>query len=372
MSALLTIVVFLLLMMLLVIAHELGHFLAARAARVAVDEFGVGLPPKAATLGRFFGTSWVLGWLPIGGYVRLRGELGTATTTGDLAAAPVHARVLILLGGVTFNLMLAVLLLTGAFTIGVQPLSIIQPGVLPAGSSLLPTREEAAARGLLANATLKVESVIPGSWAEQQGMLPGDVLLSINGKPLQLVPDIRANWLEKDALLVTWRNNYAREYLLPYPEAGLQLGVVLAPPQVGTVQLPVYQAFVAAVREVWAQAIGSFRLLGRALADAVQQTEVPEGLVGPVGIAAATGAFWEMGAGHLVVFAALLSIGLAVMNILPLPILDGGRIIITLIEAVRGRALPVYAVAISLQASMALLLVLFVLITARDITGLFS
>src|SRR3989344_5625326 len=150
----LTVLLVLGILIFLIVAHEFGHFITAKIFRVKVDEFGIGYPPRAFSLGTWGGTEYTLNWLPFGGFVRLFGEHGETHTRGSFAGAPKYAQALILIAGVTMNALAAWLLFAGALSVGV-PRAITE-------------------RGQLESAQLFVNTVVPGSPAAAAGLRVGD------------------------------------------------------------------------------------------------------------------------------------------------------------------------------------------------------
>src|SRR3989344_4278693 len=143
----------------LIVAHELGHFLAAKIFKVKVDEFGVGYPPRAFTFGTWGGTEYTINWLPFGGFVRLFGEHGETDVRGSFAGSPKYAQAAILIAGVTMNAFAAWFLFAGALTAGVP--------------------RQITDRSQIEHAQLFVNTVVPGSPADAAGIRVGDEIVSI-------------------------------------------------------------------------------------------------------------------------------------------------------------------------------------------------
>jgi len=166
MTAIITVVAFLVLLGILVVAHELGHFWSARAFRIDVEEFGIGMPPRAWTFAERNGVKYTLNWLPLGGFVRFRNKPDDGDSTsygiGSLREAPIIQRIIVLLAGPFMNLLVAVVILAGL--------------VYANGKVVYDT-------GLVINA------VYPGSPAEQAGIRPGDILLTVDNSA-EITPDM--------------------------------------------------------------------------------------------------------------------------------------------------------------------------------------
>lgn len=344
------IVPFFIILVILVVVHELGHYFTAKWFGVKVLEFGIGYPPKL--WGKKVGdTEYTINVLPLGGFVRLLGEEDPSDPQ-SLAAQKPWKRIIIMAAGSFMNILLPIVLFTIAFMI---------PQEVPTGAALITT-------------------VAPGSPAEEAGVQAGDILLAVNGREVQNVQDaaylIRLNQGEK----MTWRvrqeqrdefgqvtgrgivevDVYAR-WAPPEGQGPTGIGLndaALAgrlaslPPdlseqeRVETVRqivqeegftesqsYPIWEAVPRGARAT----MESLVLARNQVVSWIAAQSRPEGLTGPVGIAQVTGEVVEQ-AGWVKLFelAALLSINLAILNILPLPMLDGGRIFFVLIEILRG------------------------------------
>jgi regulator of sigma E protease len=348
----------------LVVVHEIGHFVTAKMAGVKVLEFGIGYPPRA--WGKKYGeTEYTINWLPLGGFVRLLGEEDPSDPR-SLAAKPRWVRIVVLLAGAAMNVLLAVLLFTVTFLI---------PQDVPVGRAV-------------------VDKVNPGSPAEKAGVKTGDIILRINGREVENFLDasyyIRLNqgetmtWTLRRPLFggstgaigagtetITTRV-YARwaPPIIKGPDGEKvqqgPTGITLAPRsgQVETRSYPVWEAVPRGVR-----ATAESLVLARNQIISWWKARTAPEVSGPVGIAQATGEVVDQ-AGWLKLFefAALLSINLAIINVLPLPMLDGGRVLFILVELLRGgRRVPPEKEALVHLAGFVVLLSLVVVISYFDI-----
>jgi regulator of sigma E protease len=342
---------FFVILVVLVVVHELGHFLTAKWFGVKVLEFGIGYPPKL--WGKKFGdTEYTINVLPLGGFVRLLGEEDPSDPR-SLAAQKAWKRIVIMGAGSFMNVLLPIVLFAIAFMI---------PQEVSTGSAM-------------------ISSVAPGSPAERAGVHSGDLLLAVNGREARNVQDaaylIRLNQGEE----MTWRIRRQLETDAVGRGGGAEIVEVSvyarwAPPQgQGPTGISLADAALsrrlallpndltdeereAAIRRivaeegfteqvsypVWEAIPRGARATMETLVLARNQViswiaarQRPEGLTGPVGIAQVTGEVVEQ-AGWVKLFelAALLSINLAILNILPLPMLDGGRIFFVFVEILRG------------------------------------
>ncbi len=306
----------------LVLIHELGHFVVARLARVRVLEFGVGFPPRAKVLHSGGETIYTLNWLPIGGFVKLEGEDGDQDTDPrSFSSQPLIVRLIILAAGVVMNLLLAFVIFTGIALIGDPAMGIVA-GHVQADSP-----------------------------AQAGGLRDGDLVVSINGRrysafgPDSLLDDLRSqagNTIHvgveraggvREELTVTLRDAAA----VSAGRGALGIEQLAAKIAVSSVSYPPAQAIgLGAERTVGATRMVLDGLGQLATAIITKPTEAPPAS-GPVGIAVQIGdVFWTMGPIVTLYLAGILSANLAVFNILPIPPLDGGRMLMMLLKSLFG------------------------------------
>lgn len=344
-----TILLFLIILSILVLVHECGHFFAARAFGVHVEEFGLGFPPRAKGWKRGK-TTYSLNWLPLGGFVKLKGEQGESVHDSDsFAAKKIWQRIIILAAGVAMNLVTAVVLLTIGFSIG-MPTSIDRP------------EDETAS----ATQKIQIVNVLPSSPADKAGILLGDTIETVDGRQFSRIVDLQEYIRSRKDVSVSvtvWRGSQAltKDITPMVLDGGTPaLGVGLT--KTAVVAYPIHTAFIMAVQSTWALLVGIFMLLGQAF-----RRLAFDGFVGPVGIATYTATAAQLGVAYVINLMAQLSVSLAVINILPIPALDGGRVLFALIEKVRGRSLrPALENAIHLI-GFATLILLLIAVTIRDI-----
>lgn len=355
-DALTSALLFIAIMLGVVMVHELGHFLTAKAFGVRVHEFAFGFPPRifAKRIGE---TEYAVNWLPLGGYVRLEGEEG-ASSTRSLAAKPRWQRLIVLASGALVNLALPVVLLSAAL--------------------MIPHQED--------EGRAKITAVAAGTPAAAAGLREGDVILrvgSYDAKNLAAAGRL-VRIYQGQTVEITVRRAGERVTVPVYarwtPPAGQgPTGVSIAPESVNpadgrpytvTVAEPPWEAIPHGTVLTWQTLI----LARNEVIGWVKGTARPE-FAGPVGIAQVTGEVArssETAAGAispLLQLAALLSINLGILNLLPLPMLDGGRIFFLLIEVVRGgRRIRPEREAIVHMVGMAAFLALAAVITFADIS----
>lgn len=355
---LVTLIIFAVVIGVLIFIHEFGHFFSARKLGIAVEEFGFGFPPRMFGIKRGT-TTYSINWIPFGGFVKIKGEDGgDHAEKSDFASRPFGQRALVLASGVLMNALLGAVLLSLVFALG-APTDL--SGQLPSGARV-------------SDARLEILDVVEDSSALRSGLMPSDSVLSVDGntftsiEALQQYNDGRSGQEER---LVVRRDGEelvlsVTPEALPTSDGHAVWGVSLMP--VGNVSLPWYRAIVEggaqATTMLW-QILVAFGLLLKNLI--VYQT-VPADVTGPIGIAALTGQVAQLGFVALLQFTALLSLNLAVLNILPLPALDGGRIAMAAIEKVRGKRITPRVETLVHSIGFYVLIGLIILITIRDVT----
>lgn len=356
-----TVLLFLAVLALLVLVHELGHFVVAKWSGMRVDEFGFGFPPK------LFGfkkgeTEYTVNLIPLGGFVKIHGESGEERDDPrSFASKPIWKRFLVLVAGVAMNVLLAWGLLTIGFIAGL-PSAI--DGVDFVGADVR-------------DVNTQVTYVLPESPADEAGFTLGDRVLSVNGQAAVDAEHAReliglADAGEEIEVLVE-RGTEGQVAIAVAPEE-IEPGLIAIGTQlttVGLVRYPVHlaivQGAVATIDMTAMTAVGFWDLIGRLVTGQGLGGEVS----GPVGIAVLTGEVADLGFVYLLNFAAVLSVNLAILNIIPFPALDGGRILFLLIEIVRRKPATARIEATVHGLGFALLMILVVLVTYKDIVKFF-
>jgi len=302
----LTLITFLLVLSVLVLVHEFGHFLAAKKTGIKVEEFGLGYPPRLFGK-KFRGTLYSLNWLPFGGFVRLYGEQTDKKIKGQDAFCQKNkkTRSLVLLAGVFFNFLLAIVVFAVVY-------SIIG----------IPTKSN----------QVTVVGVVPGSPAEEAGLKSGDVIKEFNQQPLKESSDLINLTNENLGQSVTLKIQSGEVNLVPREETAQgegPLGVVVS--DVEMKKYPLWQMPFRGIIEGTKEALSWLVLIVRALAgmffNLFTKGIIPQDVAGPVGIFQITGMVAQTGFLNVLQFIGILSINLAVVNLLPLPALDGGRLL---------------------------------------------
>ncbi len=350
-----TLLVLVIVLSLLVFVHEFGHFVTAKLSGIKVEEFGFGFPPRIAGFKRGE-TVYSVNWIPLGGFVKIKGESGgDAHERDSFSSRKPWQRAVILCAGVAMNVVLAWFLLTVGYLIGLPQVA----EDLPAGARV-------------ANAKIQIYSVLKNSPADMAGFQTGDALIAVDGKLISGVEDFRAYTASHEgvpvAVSVSRDGASIEQPVVPkkLSETG-QPGIGIAIVKTGLVSYPFYlapiegaDATISFVREIFVAFYGLFRDLFTSRAVSVEFS-------GPVGIAVLTAEMVKLGFRYLLQFTALLSVNLAVINILPLPALDGGRVLFLVIEKLRGRAVSARIENMTHNIGFALLMLLVLVITYQDV-----
>ncbi len=365
-----TIIAFIVIFSILILAHEWGHFTAARQAGIKVEEFGIGLPPKAKVLRKDkHGTEYTLNWIPFGGFVRLYGEDSTDSKTlkdkHSFASKSAWKRTTVIVAGVLMNFVLAWLLITIGFTIGMKPFLATQGDIDRAVSSgVVETKKVFFVHD--------IDSAFPLAKTE---LKKGDSITAVNGAPVTEKLDL-AQAIKPDSTVALSYLHEGKEKSFQVQSNALgKLGMTISLEdfvvKVNEIRYPIYEAPFHAAFEVWRLSGLTIVMLGNVVTTLVTKLAVPAGVAGPVGIAKMTHTFAMQGFMALVQFTAMLSISLGVINIMPFPALDGGRLLFILFEVALRRRLSAKWETIAHTTGYALLMLLILAITWNDIWNLF-
>ncbi|MDD5490084.1 MAG: RIP metalloprotease RseP, partial [Candidatus Moranbacteria bacterium] len=375
--------IFILILGLLVFVHEFGHFLVARRNGVEVEEFGFGFPP------RIFGFYWnkkgerkiiwgskeieeirearkigeektvySVNWIPLGGFVKITGEDGEEKgNPKSFAAKKPFARIRILAAGVAMNFLLAAVLFSFGFWLGVpQPVDEVKGG--RAG-----------------NEQIQIVDVGKGTPAEAMGVRPGDEILGAmkdnNLTKFSSVEEVQNFIAENKGNQVVLEIQRGKEKLeisgtprIDFPEGEGPLGIGLA--KIVIAKYPWYRAIAMGFQYTFDLIVTFISFLGLLIWRLIVGQPAGLDVSGPVGIAVLTGQVAQLGFGYLIRFTAMLSVNLAIINILPIPALDGGRILFILIEKIKGKAISQKIEQRAHSIGFALLISLMIFVTARD------
>jgi regulator of sigma E protease len=382
----------LVLFVLLVVVHELGHFLVARRNGVEVEEFGLGFPPRAKVLGRKNGTLYTLNWLPLGGFVRLKGEHDADTAPHSYGAASLKTKVKILLAGVGMNLLAAFVLLTVLALIGMPKL--ITKDVFGQDQYKV-----ASDTKVIKNEVL-IGYVEPGSPAEKVGLKVQDRLLGIqSGVPCPANADCTAASIENVTSSSTLPNltkkfaggpvriEYERSGQTHWVDVTLRSakevnaslktdspkGYLGISPTDYTLTRSTWSAPIVAGGLIGQFTALTFKGLGVAVSSLAQgnTSKASQQVSGPVGIFVLLKDGSLLGYQFILIIIAVISLTLAIMNVLPIPALDGGKLFVTVVF--RGLRLKLTEKIENwlYGAGFALLMLLIALITIVDVHRFF-
>jgi regulator of sigma E protease len=371
-----TLLVFIIVLGVLVFVHELGHFIVARRNGVSAEEFGFGFPPRV--LGIYWnekgkrkivwgnrsvkaiGTVYSINWIPLGGFVKIVGEDGEEK--GDpksFASKSAWSRVRMLAAGVAMNFLLAAVLLSAVYFMGA------------------PQVVEDSASGILKNEKIQIIAVANDSPAAGMGIKIGDQLVSAKnnlgvetalGNIEEIQNYIHAHEGEKITLGIKRGNENLELAGTPrkdYPADQGSLGISLTKTAEVSYPLPeaVWRGIKSTFEMTWLILSTFAQIIARLLSGHSAGMDVS----GPVGIAVLTGQVAHMGLVYIIQFTALLSINLAIINSLPIPALDGGRILFVIIEAIKGSPISQKFEQRAHNIGFALLITLMIVVTFQDL-----
>lgn len=357
MSGIIAIIGFLVLLGILVIAHELGHFWAARFFRIKVEEFGIGFPPHAMTFAERDGVRYTVNWLPIGGFVRFASPEGdnTAHGIGSLRDAPIYQRIIVLMAGPLMNVLVAMVLYAIiAANIGI---TVYQDG-------------------------LRVSEVYPNTPAATAGLQTDDIVLSVGDSgiitPESDIGPVAQRFLGQAIDMQIVRNGQAQTLTIvpgPWSIDGKTspAGFGFSYAQNATTQpaniIEAGQYGIQTTMRVTVLMIDGLLQWFGSLIGTTQPME-GAGVTGIVGMARGTGEIIEtQGWVGYLNWMAIISLNLAIFNLLPIPALDGSHIMFALLEAIRRKRIPLEYESRVHFAGFAFLMALMVVVTISDIQG---
>jgi len=356
---------FLFVLTIVVFFHELGHFAVARLCGVRVMVFSVGFGPEIVGFNDRHGTRWKISAVPLGGYVKFFGDEDVTSTTSDAAAASTMSaaerresfhhqslgkRAAIVAAGPIANFILAVFIFAAIFVLHGKP-----------------------------STSARVDGVRPDSAAAAAGFQPGDIVVAIDGRTISSFSDMQrvVSTSADQQLTVTVDRGGAKVDLKATPTLremkdnfgnvhrigvlGIERSQTANEPGMQT--LPVGQALVAGVEETWFVIERTLAYLGKV----VVGREKADQLGGPGRIAQISGQMAAVGFVALVNLVAVLSVSIGLLNLFPVPLLDGGHLLFYGIEAVRGRPLSERAQEMGFRIGLALVVMLMIFATFNDI-----
>ncbi len=358
---------FLFVLTIVVFFHELGHFLVARWCGIRVLVFSLGFGPEIIGFNDRYGTRWKVSAVPLGGYVKFFGDESAASTPDREAAAamseaekkdsfihqPVPSRAAVVAAGPIANFILAIMIFAGIFmVVGKQ------------------------------TATARVDAVQAGSAAEQAGFKPGDLVVSIDGDKIESFSDMQRVvsvssgeplkiMVDRDKKLVTLnatpelkeiKDNFGNVHRLGV----LGISRSMADGDIKTEKVGPLMAVVMGAKETWFVVDRTLSYIGGVFAG----REAADQLGGPIRIAQVSGQVASAGFTALIHLTAVLSVSIGLLNLFPIPLLDGGHLLFYGIEAARGRPLSERAQEVGFRIGLAIVVMLMIFATFNDILHL--
>ncbi len=361
-----TIILFIVVLAILILTHEIGHFITSKLFGIRVDEFGLGLPPKIWGIKKGE-TIYSINWLPLGGFVKIFGEdPNEENTTGPDSARsfvnkPKWMQAIVLVAGVSLNLIFAWLLISINLGVG-----------MPVGLDGLP-------QGLTVhNESLSIVNVLKDSPASKAGLEVGDQLISlsagnqkINNLTVESVHNFTKQFPNQSVVVEYIRKNIDSKITVT-PKPGLgedgNAAVGIATQKIGIVSTAWWQAPVYGLFFTYHLIVNTLLAFGNFFSNIFTEGRgALSTIAGPIGIYSLVGDASRLGLVYLLNFVALISINLAILNLLPFPALDGGRLLFVIIEAIIRRPInPKIANALN-TIGFGLLILLMAVIAVSDV-----
>jgi regulator of sigma E protease len=361
-----TAIIFLLVLAVLIFVHELGHFIFAKWNGIRVDEFKIGFGPKIISWGKGE-TKYGLNLIPFGGYVKIHGEnpddesISGVDKDRSFVNKKTWQQVIVLVAGVMFNFIFAWIIYSTVFISGVT--------AAPEGF------EQYSAN--FKNERIMITTISPGSPADKVGLKIGDIIKGVNQSDKVSITEVQnaINSSDGNAISIKYQRNGQDSEVKPIPVQGLvkdKYAIGIAMSEAVDIRLPflgaIYEGAHYTLIMIRDTAIGLYNFIINIFRGQANFSDVS----GPVGIAGIVGGAAELGFKYLLMITALISINLGVINLVPFPALDGGRVLIVLIESImRGRLKPIYANTVN-AIGFVLLMILMVVVTYKDIVKIFK
>lgn len=347
----------------LVVLHELGHAVVARRNGVVVEEFGIGFPPRAWAKKLKNGTLLSLNWLPLGGFVKLKGEHDSAKGTGTYGSARLWAKTKILLAGVAINWLTAAVIFTVVALVGMP--------------QLLPNQFYVAQDTAVTAQAVRIGTVVSDSPAAKAGLQRGDELVSFAGQPItsaEQFKELTSHYADQTQTVTIRRDGTVKEVPVTLNKSDTPNKILVGVgPFDESSRTATWSAPIVGVGVTLQFTWETLKGLGSAVAHlfTAQFAQAGASVTGPIGIFSVLSSSAHDGFIPVLFLIGVLSLTLAVMNVLPIPALDGGRLFVTLLFRALKKPLTKEREE-SIQATgMLLLLGLMLVITLLDVRRLF-
>ncbi len=361
------IIIFIIILLVLVVSHEFGHFIVAKKSGIRVDEFSFGFPPKL--FGKKVGeTTYNFNLLPFGGYVKIFGEnpdeesMNGPDSKRSFVNKPKYIQALVLVAGVVMNFLVAWVLLSVGFMSGLPASS----GNVPEGTTL-------------SNQALTVTSVVKDSPAERAGLKTGDRISLLKTGPYTTEtpsPESIQYFIRQHAgeeIKVSFTRESEPQEVTIVPEINKETNspmIGISMDIIGTLRLPIHKALWEGLKLSSNLVVATVEGFYNLIASGIRGEGDMSAVTGPIGIVGVVGDAREFGFVYLLSFTALISINLAVINLIPFPALDGGRLLFLLIEKIKGSRIKPQVANTANIIGFSLLMILMVVITYNDIVKL--
>lgn len=365
-----SVLIFFIILLVLVIAHEFGHFFAAKKFGIRVDEFGFGFPPKLFGIKKGE-TEYTFNALPFGGFVKIFGEnpdeesLNGPDKDRSFVNKPRWKQAIVLFAGVFANFILAWILFSSGFMSGL-PTSVdsVRPG------------------GELRDVNLVVISVAPGSPSEKAGLVSGDKIISVksgteNLSPIK--PETMKSFIQTHGdkkIEISYQRgkdeNLINTSVVPEKVDGKGDPIIgISMDEIGIAKLSFFSSLSEGMKLTWNVTKATVYGIYDLIRDGIKGEGSFASVTGPVGMVGIVGDAYDFGFVYLLSFAALISINLAVINLIPFPALDGGRLFFLLIEKIKGSRISPKVANIANMVGFFILIALMLIVTYKDVVKLF-
>jgi len=358
-----TVLIFIIILAVLVLTHEFGHFIVAKKSGMRVDEFGFGFPPRIASIKKKE-TRYSFNLFPIGGFVKIFGEDGgDKDNDRSFASKAIWKRMLVISAGIIVNFLLAFLLFSASHMMGT---TVVISDEHPADE--------------YESVFVQIAEVALNSPAQNAGIKIGDKIeklesatASISVETVLDVQEFISQNLGETVVFTVIRGNETLDLSTQIrevaPEGEGATGIALV--RAGVVSYPWYSAIVEGAKTFWFVLVGTLFAFGGMIKGLVVSGSLPSDISGPVGIAYMTGTVRDLGFVYLLQFVALISLNLGIINLIPFPALDGGRLLFLGIEKIKGSPVPKKVEGMAHAIGFALLILLIIVITLKDINRFF-